>query len=661
MRRDHRAAPKIMVILDSRLNDRETTARRKSRVLRAEMPVTMVAGGKQSDRDDRMSGESRESEAVIAGKYRLVRRIGSGASARVYLARHERIRTRHFAIKILRSEFAGDSSRVSRFLHEAETCAGLRSPYTIDVVDFGETEFGVPFFVMEFANGPDLAAVIGLEGTLRPGDIARFSLNILTALEEAHAAGVVHRDLKPSNVFIVNIPGERHPIAKVADFGIAKSMVADGDPAAIPGGPGDTGHGTVLCTPNYASPELLRGRVTPQCDIYALGHMMIEMLDGNVAYHGAHPHQVTAQHLDAAPVSLSAAVKSSGMADVIERAVAKNPEKRFATAGEMKRALIDAIATITPDINADEALTVASAAQSNTETEVDVAGSTGLLLLGRMRRARAPDTNRIREALPWGDRATAELAEAEEQTRSTLRVRRAPRDAEEAVTPNNDPIEPVAEPTATAIRRQNALSPLLVFAAIALIAGIALLAVGTVRQHERARQQAHTEQDTPSRLAAGGADEANIHEPARDVDSAVAPTEANNTTVQSQTQPDPGVVEALPEARHGVENASRIALDRADADAADLAADNTDNPAQGVRPEADESGRELQNSAQYEARSRSGAATREQAAHEERGRAASARRGERNSPRGSVRGGPAPEPETTAPAASTTRNVFLDD
>ncbi len=276
---------------------------------------------------------------LIQGKYRILRFLGSGAFADVFLAQHARITTRFFAIKVLRQEHAHNSIWVERFLREAQTTAALSCRYTVDVTDFGETEGGLPYIVMDFVAGPDLADTLSLVGPLKAGTVARFSLNILAALEEAHGAGIVHRDLKPSNVFLASAPGEQHLIARVGDFGIAKIV----DPeSSVPQGTEHTQVGTVLCTPSYASPELLKGKVTPQCDIYALGHVMIEMFDGVPVYDDDHPARITVMHLDDEPVPLSQAVSQSGLGEVIARAVEKDPEKRFQTATEMRAALEEA-------------------------------------------------------------------------------------------------------------------------------------------------------------------------------------------------------------------------------------------------------------------------------------------------------------------------------
>lgn len=279
------------------------------------------------------NGTAPDSVPMIDARYEIESFLGSGAYAWVFLARHTTLHTREFAIKILRPEHVGDSSKISRFMREAELASALVSPYTVDVVDYGETATGAPYIVMDYVKGPDLGAVLDHYGVLEDSIVARMTRNILSALIEAHSYDIVHRDLKPENIFIVHVPGSEHPIAKVGDFGIAK-VIGEGSP--MPARATQTALGTVLCTPAYASPELLKGEVTVQADIYALGHMMAEMLDGEPPYREAHPVQVGARQLEDAPVPLGDRSKESALFSVITKAVQKNPLDRYLTASEMR-------------------------------------------------------------------------------------------------------------------------------------------------------------------------------------------------------------------------------------------------------------------------------------------------------------------------------------
>jgi serine/threonine-protein kinase len=281
-------------------------------------------------------GTTPDSVPRIDPRYRIESFLGSGSYAWVFLARHSTLENKQFAVKVLRPEHVEDRSKLSRFIREAELASALESPHSVDVIDYGETEEGAPYIVMEYVKGPDLGAVLDHFGVLDERIVARLVLDILSALDEAHGRGIVHRDLKPENVFIVEVHGAVHPIAKVGDFGIAKSISQN---SPLSSRATQTAIGTVLCTPAYASPELLKGEVTVQADIYALGHMMAEMLDGEPPYRDHHPVQVGARQLEAAEVPLGSRSSRSKLRPVIELALAKDPRKRFSTAAEMRAAL----------------------------------------------------------------------------------------------------------------------------------------------------------------------------------------------------------------------------------------------------------------------------------------------------------------------------------
>ncbi len=284
---------------------------------------------------------------VLADKYVLDKMVGEGGFAVVLGATHVRIKSLHFAVKVLRPEHATDTTNVKRFLREAETSASMRSPNVVRVADYGETGLGLPYMVMEFIDGPDIAVLIERYGRLRPFDVAKFSLDILGALEEAHGLGIVHRDLKPANVFVVNVPGQPHPVAKVGDFGIAKCISPDSPLAASAT---QTAAGNVLCTPAYAAPELLRGDVSTQGDIYALGHMMAEMLDGETPYSADHSLIVAAKHLEPDPAPLGEWTLGSGLVDIVRRAIDKDRTKRYADVHEMRADLQLAMMRVNPMI-----------------------------------------------------------------------------------------------------------------------------------------------------------------------------------------------------------------------------------------------------------------------------------------------------------------------
>jgi len=269
---------------------------------------------------------------VLAGKYEVEQELGSGGFATVYRARHTSIPTLFFAIKVLHAEHAYNPAIRKKFKREAETVAALRSRHVVKVTDVGELDNQVPFIVMEFIEGVPLDELLKQCGRLLPRDVSRIAEGVLRALEEAHQLGIVHRDLKPANVFMVEESGDP-PYARVLDFGIAKVLA--GSESGVTGGT-QTVAGQVSCTPAYAAPELLGGETTPQVDLYALGHMMAELLDGRAPY-DIHDNalMVAAEHLRPGEVPLGGNAEESGLQEVIRRACEKDPADRYTSATEM--------------------------------------------------------------------------------------------------------------------------------------------------------------------------------------------------------------------------------------------------------------------------------------------------------------------------------------
>jgi hypothetical protein len=205
---------------------------------------------------------------------------------------------------------------------------------------------------MPYLSGMTVDQILARDQRLRPPDVARLSLDVLKALDEAHSRGMVHRDLKPANIFVTATPGFVHPIARVLDFGIVKLME---DPQSIH----DTADHLVLCTPAYAAPELLRGEPDPRSDLYALGHVMAAMLDGEPPYGNEATHALAInRHLSPDPVELGPNTAESELAEIITRAVRKPPEERFQSAAQMAEFIVGTglaeIAVRPLDIPSDE-------------------------------------------------------------------------------------------------------------------------------------------------------------------------------------------------------------------------------------------------------------------------------------------------------------------
>ena len=259
-------------------------------------------------------------------RYTIIRELGRGGMATVYLAHDPRF-GRDVAIKILPLQASDETSR-GRFQREARTIAALEHPAIAPVYDFGEDN-GQLFLVMRVMTGGSLADRIR-QGSLPLAEAGVILQRIASALDYAHRQGVIHRDLKPANILF-----DQHNTAFLADFGIAKLMEAQ---ASYTGS-------AIIGTPAYISPEQVQGNRTidGRADIYALGAILYEMLTGRMPYQADTPFQVLMKHaLEPPPRILEAnATLPPYVQEVIDRAMAKNPDDRLPTAGAMVTALLD--------------------------------------------------------------------------------------------------------------------------------------------------------------------------------------------------------------------------------------------------------------------------------------------------------------------------------
>jgi serine/threonine protein kinase len=211
---------------------------------------------------------------IIEGRYRILRVLGEGGMGTVYAGEHVEI-GKGVAVKILHPQYSRQRDLVERFRREARAASRIGHPHIIDVTDFGTTEDGCAYFVMEQLDGIDLADVLSHERKLEPARAAQITIQICRALEAAHAAGVIHRDLKPENIFLVARDG-RADFVKVLDFGIARSGQ---DSSRL------TNPGIAMGTPEYMAPEqALGGLADRRSDIYSVGALLYEMVTGQPPY-----------------------------------------------------------------------------------------------------------------------------------------------------------------------------------------------------------------------------------------------------------------------------------------------------------------------------------------------------------------------------------------
>jgi tetratricopeptide (TPR) repeat protein len=243
--------------------------------------------------------------------------------ATVFLATDVRY-DRKVAIKVLSPELAA-SVGSERFVREIEIAAKLQHPHILPVYDSGEAD-GLLYYVMPFVEGESLGDLVARDGALRTADAIQITRDVAGALDYAHRQGIVHRDIKPANILISD--GN----AVVADFGIARAI-------SVSGGAALTQTGIAIGTPSYMSPEQAFGgeNVDGRTDVYALGCVLFEMLNGRPAFSGNTPQSIIAQSISGDIPKLEN--DSMGMQPVVERAMAKEPDDRYQTAGELRAAL----------------------------------------------------------------------------------------------------------------------------------------------------------------------------------------------------------------------------------------------------------------------------------------------------------------------------------
>src|SRR5215210_7040389 len=259
-------------------------------------------------------------DTLFDGRYRIMRKLGSGGMANVYLAEDQEL-GRRVAIKILNDRHANDDQFVERFRREAKNAAGLSHPNIVSIYDRGEAE-GTYYIAMEYLDGRSLKELVVARGPLAIPDAIEATRQVLGALRFAHRKGVVHRDIKPHNV-MADADGR----LKVTDFGIARAGTSQMTEA-----------GSIIGTAQYLSPEQAKGAPVDQTsDLYSLGVVLYELLTGVVPFSGDTPVEIAMKHLSATPEPPSAkrAEVPRELDMVVMRALAKDPSDRYQSAEEM--------------------------------------------------------------------------------------------------------------------------------------------------------------------------------------------------------------------------------------------------------------------------------------------------------------------------------------
>jgi serine/threonine-protein kinase len=274
---------------------------------------------------------------TVGGRYKITRLLGEGGMGAVYLGEQNIGGTvRKVAIKTLHAHLSKDPKVLQRFERECATVAELQHPNTIQLYDFGKTDDGILYMVMEFVQGESLAAILEKQGAIEPARSLHILQQICDALGEAHTLGIVHRDLKPENIVLTE---RAKDWVKVLDFGIAKRTEAqDKSEQRL------TQQGTVLGTPPYMSPEQFTGKpIDARSDLYSIGVIAYEMLAGRLPFSAATPWEWAHLHMTAAPAPLgltpSGAPVPDAMAQAVMRTLAKDPNDRFGTTREFYEAM----------------------------------------------------------------------------------------------------------------------------------------------------------------------------------------------------------------------------------------------------------------------------------------------------------------------------------
>ena len=275
---------------------------------------------------------------ILGGQFKILQKIGTGGMGAVYKASQPEM-NRMVAVKILHPKLTNRADLASRFRREARAMSHLSHPNTVRVFLYGELEDGSLYIVMEYLEGKNLNQTVRAEGPLPMERALPVLIQACGALEEAHRAGIIHRDLKPENIFLQQSGGLRD-FAKVLDFGLAKVTEREMRPGSII----LTQEGMVFGTPEFMSPEQAQGKtLTAGSDIYSLAVILYEVLTGKLPFDAKTAMDYLQLHVMGTPITLSQRVPGETFPPsldlIIQKALAKKPEERFASAAEFGGAL----------------------------------------------------------------------------------------------------------------------------------------------------------------------------------------------------------------------------------------------------------------------------------------------------------------------------------
>ena len=316
----------------------------------------------------RTEAESDKTVLRIPG-YQMIRKLGAGAMASVYLAKQTSL-DRLVAIKILPRRYSGDANFIERFYKEGRAAAKLSDPNIVGAFDVGQVG-DQHFFVMEYIDGETVYERIVKAKRLKERDALTITRQVASALKHAHARGFIHRDIKPKNIVMT-----KSNVAKLADLGLARA-ISDKKSA-------EAEKNKAFGTPYYISPEQIRGAVDigPPADIYGLGATFYHMLTGRVPFQGINPTQVMQNHLSAELIPPDQVVSgiSQSTAEIVEMMMKKSPRDRYQTAEELMEDLDHALAgePLRYASRSVDLSKIATEVEGEAQTEVQTKSSQGL-------------------------------------------------------------------------------------------------------------------------------------------------------------------------------------------------------------------------------------------------------------------------------------------
>ncbi|MBX9689095.1 MAG: protein kinase [Candidatus Obscuribacterales bacterium] len=272
---------------------------------------------------------------IFAERYEILGTLGDGGMGKVYKARHNLMK-RIVAIKMLLPHLVSSAAALKRFQQEAQAASALNHPNIPTVYDFGISDKGIPFLVMDYLEGKSLATILQESGSLSQERTVPIFIQACSALAHAHSKGVIHRDLKPANIMLIEYEGHTD-VLKIVDFGIAKLLQPDGAEQL-------THTGEVFGSPLYMSPEQCRGKELDQrSDIYSLGCVLYRAVTGRPVFGGRDAMECMYKQVNDLPGSFSDICPELGLSEKLEsavfKAIAKQPEDRFQNMTEFREAL----------------------------------------------------------------------------------------------------------------------------------------------------------------------------------------------------------------------------------------------------------------------------------------------------------------------------------